>query len=74
MAPQGQGPLGGRLRSLMGIQPVEPITQTGNADILATLAPERDQKSRNRMAQARSIPMIVAGNPDSGKVTKAQAL
>jgi hypothetical protein len=74
MAPQGQGPLGGTLRSLVGIQPVEPIRQTGNADILATLAPERDQKSRKRMAQARSTPVIVAGNPDAGKVTKAQAL
>jgi hypothetical protein len=74
MAPQGQGPLGGRLRSLMGIQPVEPIRQTGNAEILASLAPERDQKFRKRMAKTRLTLVIVAGNPASGKVTKAQAL
>jgi len=56
IAPQGQGPLGGRSRSLAGIQPVEVIRKIGKADILATRAPERDQKFRKRVAQTRCTP------------------
>jgi hypothetical protein len=69
MAPQGHGPLGGRSRSRLGIQPVAPIKIRGTADILAILAPERDQNSRKRMARTCSTPLIVNGNPEGGKVT-----
>jgi len=54
MTPQGQGPLGGRSRSLAGIHPVEAIRKNGKAEILAIFAPERDHKSRMRMIQVRS--------------------
>jgi len=69
MAPQGHGPLGETSRSALGIQPVEPIRKRGRADILAIVAPERDQKSRRRMARTCSTRVIVNGNPDGGKVT-----
>jgi len=74
MTPQGHGPFGGTSRSLAGIHPVEAIRNSGNADILAIFAPERDQKSRMRMTQCRSTALIVDGCADNGKVTKAQAL
>lgn len=74
MTPHGHGPLGGRSRSLAGIHPVDAIRKSGNADILAILAPEHDQKFRMRMIKARSTMEIVDGGADDGKVTKAQAL
>ena len=73
MAPHGHGPLGGKSRSRLGIQPVKIIRKRGKADILAILTPEHDQKSRKRMARIRSTSLIVNGNPEGGNVTPVQA-
>jgi len=62
--------LGGTSRSCAGIHPVEAIRNSGNANILASLAPERDQKSRMRMAQSRSTALILNGDADSGKLRR----
>ena len=70
MAPQGQGPLGGRSRSLAGIQPVDVIRKIGKANILATRAPERDHKFRKRMTQPCSTSVIVNGSADTGKLRR----
>lgn len=61
MAPQGQGPLGGTSSSAFGIQPVEPIKRSGKADVLAILAPERDQNFRGKIARTGSIRLIMNG-------------
>jgi len=69
IAPQGQGPLGGRSRCRSGIHPVEPTRTRGKAKILAIVAPERDQKSRKQMAQYCFTRVILNGNLNGGKVT-----
>lgn len=61
MAPHGHGPFGGRSRFRLGIQPVAPITTTGKADVLAIVAPERDQKIR-KMPRTGSIRLIMNGS------------
>lgn len=54
MGPQGQGPLGGKSRCLLGIQPVAPISNSGRAEILARVAPDRDHESRRRLVGTSS--------------------
>lgn len=73
MAPQGHGPFGGRSSSALGIQPVEPIRRRGKADVLAILAPERDQNFRGQIARTGDIQMIMNGNPERGKLPQCRA-
>ena len=54
MAPQGQGPFGGKSRCLFGIQPVAPTRNSGRARILAIVAPDPDLESRRRLVGASS--------------------
>jgi len=50
MAPQGQGPLGGTSSILAGTHPVAPTRNKGRANILAKVAPKRNQESRKTIA------------------------
>ena len=65
MAPQGQGPLGGRSSVSVGIQPVEPTRNKGKADILARTQQEIPKRHGPGLLHSRDCELQIRG----GKVT-----
>jgi hypothetical protein len=74
MAPHGHGPLGGKSRFRLGIQPVEPINRSGSDALLTSVAPERDKKLRQLSLRTGPIQEIMNGIPEGQKLPECKLL